>query len=105
MSRLTAMIRDSSPRAAAWRDVFGGDTVPILSPLPIKASGPDGDAEFYRLDVAALDTAQRGRLVSHLCRRFKLQHIDVEHLIDDPNHGVPILADDVVVPLDLRLFT
>lgn len=105
MSRITATIRDSSPRAALWRQVFGTETLPIVSPVPKKAEGPDGSAEFYQLDVAQLDTEQRSRLVSHLCERFKMTHQEVCHLIDDPNHGVPILAEDVIVPLDLRFFT
>lgn len=105
MSQLEATILPSSPRAAVWREVFGSETVPILSPLPQTAQTPRGDAEFYRLDVARLSDEQRKRVVSHLCQKWQLRHEEVVRLVNDPDHGVPLLAADLVVPLDLRLFT
>jgi hypothetical protein len=105
MSEFTATILLTSPRAGIWREVFGSETVPIVSPVPHKGVTPNCKGEFYSLDVARLTKSQRQRLVDHLVRAFKLTHADVERLIYDPTHGVPILAADLVVPLDLRLFT
>lgn len=83
------------------RRIFG-DSLPVLSPVPIMAQGPDGVAEFYKLDVAAITPEQRTRLVEDLASRFHSPANLIAHLVDDPNHGVPILAAHLVVPMDPR---
>ncbi len=92
------------PATDSLRRIFG-DSLPLLSCLPIMAEGPDGVAEFYKLDVAAISSEQRARLVEELASRFHSPANLIAHLVDDPNHGVPILAAHLVVPMDLRFFT
>lgn len=98
-----ATINPESPRAKAFQEIFGGRTIPVLSPLPTRAQGPDGEAQFYRLDVGKLTTEQRRRLVAHISAKWNISPAAVEASIDDPEHGVPILATDVIVPIDLRM--
>jgi hypothetical protein len=100
-----ATLKDSSDRYQTWLQVFGSPTVPILSPIPVENDGPDGRREFYRLDTKKLTLRQRRRLVEFLAKRWQLPHGEIVRTMDDPEHGVPIRATDVVVPLDLRFFT
>ena len=100
---ITATISNSSPRHASWLRIFGADTVQILSPVPTPGTSPhhnapDG-ARFYRLDVAALTAQQRARLIAENAEKFDLDESEVERDLDDPDHGVPILADDVSITL------
>lgn len=103
MARFEAVIDPDCPRAAAWREIFGSDRAPILSPLTVRNMGPNGPAEFYRLDVGALRPEQRERLIAYLVARWKLDPRQIEVELDDPEHGVPILATEVFVPIDMRL--
>ncbi|MEW6213463.1 MAG: hypothetical protein AB1631_34530 [Acidobacteriota bacterium] len=98
-----ATISKSSPRYAEWMAVFETDTIPLLSPIPERASAPDiKEADFYKLDAAALDPDQRRRLVEHLARKFHIRE-DLVWRDLDSDHGVPILADDLIVDFDPRL--
>jgi len=96
-----AKILPVSPRAREWMEVLGTLTVRVLDPLPVRNCACGGYADFYRLDVASLSVEQRDRLCAHLTKRFDLPAPFVQHLMDNPDHGVPILADDVYVPLPL----
>ena len=99
---ITATIRPDSPRASLWLGVLGTVTVPILSPMPTRGTSPHHPAPgalFYALDVAALTPQQRARLVAATAERFGLSVAQVERDFDDPEHGVPILADDVSVTM------
>lgn len=98
----TATILDT-PATEHLRHIFG-DSLPVVSPIPITAAGPDGVSEFYKLDVGAISAEQRARLVEDLAMRFHTNPDLIGHLVDDPNHGVPILAAHLVVPIDMRHF-
>jgi hypothetical protein len=97
-----ATILEDSPRAADWQHVFGARTIPILRPLPQPANLPGfaGAVEVYLIDIAALDSATRARLITHLAERFALNVADVAR--DLGAVGCPILAKDVAVPIPLR---
>ncbi len=41
--------------------------------------------------------------MAHISQKFGVPPAEVEQGIDDPEHGVPILARDVVVPIPIRL--
>lgn len=107
-------IRRSSPRYVAWLHVFGdehktaaGITVPVTSPVPVLGTAPGvTNKEFYRLDVPQLTEAQRDRLLGYLARTFSISRDEAAELLNDPRHGLPILADEhVIAPaMDLRHF-
>lgn len=100
----TAAIRKDSPRAADWLRVFGGLEVPIRSPIAHRAELPGRDpGDVFLLDVAALTAEQTDRLVDFLADRFHADPAEVRADLADPNHGVPILAEDVVVCFAPRL--
>ncbi len=105
MAGLTCKILPQSPRRDTWIQVFGTDELPIVSPLPVLGTGPDGaEAEFYKIDVARLTDAQRRSMVRFLAARWKIPVDQVVQTMKDPQHGVPILAIDVSVAIDARLF-
>jgi len=94
----TARIDGDDERAAAWRAVFGDDTIPLRSPVPHMASLPGrGEELVYLLDIEALTADQRGRLVQHIASRFNYPAEEVDATLDD--HGCPILAEHVTVTI------
>lgn len=101
----TAKIRPDSPRHANWIHILGTDTAPIEGPTTGIGSAPGIErAQFYKLQVKALDADQRERLFEYLSAGFGAPRAEVERDIDDPEHGVPVLADDVTVFIDARKF-
>lgn len=101
---IAGIINQNSPRRKLWESIFGGPSVPLESPLAVEAEGPDGRRQFYKLAVSELLPGQRAALVRFLSERWKMPLYEVMKLIDDPAHGVPILADDVVVQMELGAF-
>ena len=99
----TAIIAKDSPRADRWREVFGSESVPLISPVAVRGQvlGMES-ARFYKLDVRALSDDQRRRLEAYLCGRFRLSEAEVRASLES-EHGMPILADDVVVVMSPRL--
>lgn len=105
MRPTTATIKRECPRYQDWLEVFGTDTIQITMPLPCQGSVPGvAAAEFYKLYVPSLTAEQRARLMAFLAGKFGEPPSIVEALIDDPEHGVPIKADDVSVAVDARAF-
>lgn len=98
-----ATIRESSPRAADWKRIFGGLTVRLLSPVPILADSLTGRRRFYHADVKALSSEQRGRLVAFISERFSVPPEEVELGLGDSKEGLPILDEDLFVSFDYRL--
>jgi hypothetical protein len=95
---ITGTVRRESPRCQTWLHVFGSTSVPLESPAAVSAWSPEGVLRpFYRVSVQALDAEQRERVVSHLAGAWNLEPAEIERLLDDPKHGLPILADDVIV--------
>ena len=95
-------LRAESPRAEAWRRVFGGLDVPILSPIPAQVDLPIGRRRCFFLRVDALDQGQRERLIHHIATTFGVPADEAAR--DVYRDGVPLLEDDVSVTADLRLF-
>ena len=95
----TATILETSPRAANWQHIFGRLTdVPLCSPFPILVHVPDHqNALAYLLDVSLITPEERLRLVNHIAKYFSQTHAEVERDLDV--HGVPILAEDVLVSI------
>jgi hypothetical protein len=96
----TATVYDED-RAALWRRVFDQPEdekpeVPIVSLIPITVQVPDHETpqRAYELDLNAITTRQRMRLVKALAECFQLDPATVEAEIDKV--GVPILVRDVV---------
>lgn len=83
-------------RAEFWKQVFGTTTVPIKSIVPSCASVPGNpNAVTYELDLRAISTEQRRRLVEALAEEFE---IDVQLVEDNlEREGVPVLADHVAI--------
>lgn len=98
----TCSIRDDSPRAADWQKVFGRTTqIPITSWLPTHANLPVGrGVEVYMLDLDRITPDERQRLIEHLAGRFDIPRTQIEEVLDQ---GCPLLADDVIVAIPLRL--
>ena len=83
-------------RVKWWRDVFDSDTCPVTSIIPDWGDFPGiGLAQFYDLDLKAISTEQKQRLIKSIADKFKLTVDEVAADID--RVGVPILAADVVV--------
>lgn len=101
---MKATISAKCDRWQTWMDVFGTDTIEVVSPIPHKRQGPDGPRDFYQIDVKALTLRQRANMLRHLSARWKTPADQVAKLVDDPDHGVPIDAQDVIVAMDIRLF-
>ena len=93
-------LRADSPRAEAWRRVFGGLEVPILSAVPAQVNLPIGRRRCFFLRVDALDQGQRERLVHHIATTFGVPAEDVARDVD--RDGVPLLEEDVSVTFDPR---
>lgn len=83
-------------RAEEFKQVFGTDTVQVLLPFPHMArlEGVEGEQSVYMLDVDALTTEQRDRLVVHLARKFVSSEIEISRFLE--NEGLPILAADTI---------
>jgi hypothetical protein len=103
--KTTAIIANDSPRAARWREVFGSETIPLVSPLAVRGQvlGMES-ARFYKLDVRALSDDQRRRLEAYLCGRFRLSEAEVRTSLDG-EHGLPVLADDAMVVMSPHLIS
>ena len=98
---MDARILESSPRYADWVKVFGDNRAPITSPMPHQASLPGiPNALVYWLDLKAITSEQRARLVAHISERFGIPPDEVERDLD--RDGVPLMAADVHVSIDLR---
>ena len=79
-----------------WREVFDGDTCPIVSIIPNWGNFTGiGTRRFYSLDLKAISAEQKHRLVKSIADKFSLMVDEVAADID--RVGVPILAADVVV--------
>jgi hypothetical protein len=87
-------------RAKKWREIFGTDKVPIISPIPTMATLPgfEEPQSVYLLDLSAITPEQREKLVQHTAERFGLDPIMVD--VDLDKVGMPILADQVVMSSD-----
>lgn len=82
-------------RLTLWQATFGSDTVPIKSIIPRRANLPGKpDALIYEMDLAAITSEQRTRLVEALAQKFNLPAAEIEANLDE--QGCPILADDCV---------
>lgn len=98
MKDFTATIVEESPRAADWIKVFGDRTAILKHPLPAIGEFPEvGAKEFYELDIPALTSPQRARLVEHLSQRFHVPAPEVESELNKV--GCPILAEDVIITI------
>lgn len=83
-------------RLESTRRIFGGDKVPILSIVPTKMDLPGHpNALAYMMDLKAITSEQRQRLVESIAARFSLDASFIDGNLDII--GVPVLADDVVV--------
>lgn len=96
-------IHGDDTRAQAWVRVFGGIEVPLRSSIPVSGRGPDGEPDrFFLVDIDRLTSDQFGRVVEYISTTFGLPTADVERDLRDPAHGLPILAEGVVVSFDGR---
>jgi hypothetical protein len=103
ISPTMAHLSPRSPRYADWLRIFGTDRVQLESPVPHRASVPGrSNVTVYKLDVKALNSQQRERLVEHLCTKFSRTRAEVEADLDGP-HGCPVLDEDLIVSFDRRL--
>lgn len=93
-----AVLSPSSPRAAAWRECFGGLQVRVTNPEPHFATAPgfQNGGRFYLVPLNSLTPGQ----IDHVCRQMAAQFrrplrdvfLELEVL-----GGVPMLAEDVTI--------
>lgn len=92
-----AVLSARSERAPMWRETYSRLWMPIISTEPHWGIRPDGvRALFYRGDLDRLTRKQIGRVIAAHVQRFNLAPWDVEATLFDPEHGLPVLADDVL---------
>lgn len=98
-SPITATLSETSPRAEAWRAIYGRlDGIPLQSVVPIAVHVPvKGDTLAYLLDLERITPDERQRLIAHLAASFNYSRETVEQNLDQM--GVPILVEDVIVTL------
>lgn len=98
-----AMLVSSSPRYAAWKEIFGCDAVPLKTPGSTRADlGEEKNVEIYQLDFRAVTPEQKARLISWLSSKFVDPREEIEREID--REGFPIRAADVTVSFSMRAF-
>lgn len=91
----TATAHDAE-RATLWREVFGDNQCPIKSIIPRIANLPGKpNSRIYEMDLKAISSDQRQKLVESIAKKFGIPAGEVESGLD--KHGVPILADNVTV--------
>lgn len=93
-----AVLSARSERAPLWRETFDGRLwMPIRSSVPHWGTRPDGTrALFYHGDLERISRKQIGRVVAAHVQRFSMSAWDVEATIFDGDHGLPVLADEVL---------
>jgi hypothetical protein len=91
-----------SPRYGDWRTIFGGETVPLRSPVPAIAHLEQGPQRVYWLDLRRLTEAQRERLIGYIVRQFGTPEAEVRQNLD--REGFPLLAEHIGVTSDERYF-
>lgn len=99
----TATIDASSPRAADWLEAYSTTTVPIQSPFVSLAELPGlGLCPVFFVDLARLSAEQLERAVALLSARFRIEPAELRKgLLAD---GLPILAEEMTVTVDPRVF-
>ena len=69
-----------------------------------RMAGPDGTVQtFYRVDIDRLTAQQKDAVAEFITKRFCFSLDEVLADMANPDHGMPILADDVSVSFDARL--
>ena len=97
-----AHLDPESDRADAWREAYGTLSVPIESPVPVRANSPIGVKRFYKVDLARLTDEQLASALAVLAERFGYSAEEVRDGVFN-GEGLPLLADDVTVSFDPRL--
>jgi hypothetical protein len=102
-NQITATIHETSERAADWQRIFGRlDNIPLRSPWPTAAVLPEkGQTQIYLLDVGAITSDERQRLIDYIAGRFSLPRELVEQGLDAT--GVPIVAEELLVTIPAAL--
>jgi len=98
MKDFEATLKGDSERAIAWREIFGGDTCFLKSPLPLYVNLPGRPKTLvYELDIDLLTADQRQRLVTHLAQEFGQSQAFVNDHLD--GIGCPILAEHLLLTI------
>lgn len=101
--RNTAIISQQSPRYQEWLAVFGTTEIPIVNILvPNKANVLGQIRDVYMLDLRKLTEEQTERLIAHIARKFNVNIAEVRR--DLHQHGVPLLAEDLIITTDQMFF-
>jgi hypothetical protein len=92
-----------SPRYAEWYHVLDTNEVPLLRPMPIRATLGEQSESVYLVDLKRLSPEQRSRLIRHVAHRFGAPEAEVAEQLDRDGH-FPIREADVTVAFSLRAF-
>lgn len=98
-----AHIRPGSPRAKQWLDVFGTTCVPIKGLFPHRGVFAGVTREFYDVAVDRLSDDQVERAARFVAEKFG-EPLEQARQALHREHGLPLLAEDVTVSVDARLF-
>ncbi len=97
-----ATLDPHSPRHDSWFRILESEKVPLTSPASFETQlGPE-KAEVYRIDVPALTSEQRRRLIEFIGSTFGPKLGDI--LDELGKNGFPIRASDVIMSFSLRAF-
>lgn len=93
-----ATLRSDSPRAETWREVYGSLSVPILSPIALRAQLPGrGPSLVYLVDVRALSPDVIERVIAYCAETFDMSVEVVREGLRrgfvGHDGGLPILVD------------
>lgn len=80
-------------RGEEWKQVIGTDTVPVVSPIPIRANLPGlGEQSAFLLAIDQLEPETFQAIVRHLSMKFGIALREIETTIRA--EGIPILDHD-----------
>ena len=95
MSSYTVTITEPG-RAAKWREMIGSTTVPIASELPEEIGSAAHNVEAYRINVDALNQAQRQRLYDRCALNWEMPVEEAAHFVT--THGLYIAVEHCLPP-------
>ena len=101
-SSWTTTLDPGSPRYAEWREILGGDDVPLVMPISDTVMLGGEKAEVYLLNYCGMSAPQRRRLVDWVSRKFSMTPEAAEKEIDEV--GFPIRKADVIVTFHAKTF-
>jgi len=91
-----AILDENDERAKIWKQVCPNLRLPLKSPTPIKAKGPDGqEYRFLECDTDKLTDFQKARLAELMAKEFGLDEKQTFNIIQKGE--LPIRDNNITV--------